>query len=268
MKNKLNIIDAHLHLSKEETEEKFDEAKKRLFKNLSENNISCAFVIADNLNDTCCANTETLVKLFEKDKNIFIIGSPNVLTPRDNEIQYFDRLLKNKDIVGLKLFPGHDPIYPTDPRCDEVYQLCLKYDVPITIHTGINPGDTECAKYNDPKYIIEIAKKYPELKIIIAHYFWPEMQYCYEITRSFKNIYFDTSAMADDEVVELSDGIDKVLHILEKTIVDKPKNVLFGTDYPMCDTKKHIELIDSLKISSQLKKMIFHLNTKKIFKVP
>jgi len=261
------IIDAHLHLSKEETEENFNSAKERLFANLAENKISSAFVIADNLTDTNCADTKTLVKLFEKDQNIFIIGSPNLLNPRKDEIEYLDNLLKNKAIIGLKLFPGHDPIYPTDRRCDAVYNLCLKYDVPVVIHTGINSGDTECAKYNDPKYIVEIAKKYSDLKIVIAHYFWPEMQYCYETTKPFRNIYFDTSAMADDEVVELSGGIDKVADILEKTISDKPENILFGTDYPMCDTKKHIDLIDHLKVSHELKEMIFHLNARKIFKL-
>lgn len=261
------IIDVHLHLSKAETEENFNDAKERLFTNLSENKISSAFVIADNLADSNCADTKTLVKLFEKDQNILIIGSPNLINPREDEIEYLDNLLRNKAIIGLKLFPGHDPIYPTDPRCDEIYNLCLEYDVPVVIHTGINSGDFDCAKYNDPKHIIKIAKKYVDLKIILAHYFWPEMQYCYDTTRPFKNIYYDTSAMADREVVELSGGIDKVSEILEKTIADKPENVLFGTDYPMCDTKKHIKLIGSLKISAALKEMIFHLNAKKIFKV-
>jgi len=73
--------------------------------------------------------------------------------------------------------------------------------------------------------------------------------------------------MADDEVVELSGGIDKVSDILEKTIIDKPENVLFGTDYPMCDTKKHVDLIDNLKISHELKAMVFNVNAKKIFNV-
>ncbi|MFA7253493.1 MAG: amidohydrolase family protein [Patescibacteria group bacterium] len=261
------IIDSHLHLTKEESEENFDNAKKRLLANFAENKISSAFVIADNLICTNCADTETLIKIFEKDQNIFIIGSPNVLNPRENEVKYFDDLLKNKTIIGLKLFPGHDPFYPTDPRCDAIYSLCLKYDVPVVIHTGINSGDFECAEYNDPKYIAEIANKYPDLKIVIAHYFWPKMQYCYGITKPYKNIYFDTSVMADDEVIELSGGIEKVVDILEKTIIDKPNNLLFGTDYPMCDTKKHIDLINNLKISHELKAMIFNVNAKKIFNI-
>lgn len=261
------IIDSHLHLTKNDSEENFNNAKKQLSANLVDNNISSAFIIADNLIGSNCADTKTLIKEFEDSKNIFTIGSPNILNPKDNEIDYLDKLLKNKSVIGLKLFPGHDPIYPTDSRCSDTYRLCLKYDVPVIIHTGINSGDTECAKYNDPQRIIEVAKKYPNLIIVIAHYFWPKMQYCYDITKPFKNIYFDTSAMADDEVVELSGGIDKVLHILENTIADKPENVIFGTDYPMCSTKKHIDMIDSLRISSALKEMVFCSNARKIFKV-
>jgi len=261
------ITDSHLHLTKDDSEENFGSAKERLLKNLAENKISSAFVIADNLIDTNCADTATLVELFKDNENIFILGSPNILDPKDDEIEYFDELLKNKSIIGLKLFPGHDPFYPTDRRCDDVYRLCLKYDLPVIIHTGINFGDIECAKYNDPKYIVKIAEKYPDLKIVIAHYFWPEIEYCYKITRPFKNIFFDTSALADDEVVRMSGGIDKILSILKKTIIDNPESVLFGTDYPMCDTKKHVELLESLKISSAFKEMVFHLNARKIFKV-
>jgi predicted TIM-barrel fold metal-dependent hydrolase len=47
----------------------------------------------------------------------------------------------------------------------------------VIIHTGINSGDFNCAKYNDPKYVVEVARKYPKLKIIIAHYFWPKKSY-------------------------------------------------------------------------------------------
>jgi predicted TIM-barrel fold metal-dependent hydrolase len=260
-------IDAHLHLTKAESEQSFDDAKERLLVNLADNNISAAFVIADNLIGTDCADTETSLEVFKDNKNIFIIGSPNLLDPKDDEIENLDKLLGDKFIIGLKLFPGHDPIYPTDPRCDDVYRLCLKHNVPVIIHTGINSGNIECAKYNDPKYIVEIAKKYPDLKIVIAHYFWPEIEYCYQITRPYKNIYFDTSALADDEVVEMSGGIDKISDILEKTIADKPEGVLFGTDYSMCDTKKHIELIENLKIPTASKEMVFYSNAKKIFKV-
>ena len=260
-------IDAHLHLTRYESESDFNNAKDRLLTNLEENEISHALIIADNVSDSVCADTKTLIKLFENNDRIDIIGSPNLINPDENNLEFFDQLLKNSQIKGLKLFPGHDPIYPNDLRCHEVYKLCKRYDVPVIIHTGINTGDTECSKYNDPKYIVEVAQEYPDLKIVIAHFFWPKLEYCYKITESFNNIYFDASALADDELIELSGGINVVRATLEKTILNRPGNVMFGTDFPMCNTKAHVQLIESLNISNELKEGLYHENAEDVFKI-
>ena len=104
------------------------------------------------------------------------------------------------------------------------------------------------------------------LKIVIAHYFWPEVEYCYEITRGLKNIYFDTSALADEEVVKET-GLKKIKNVLEKTIKDNQESVLFGTDYGMCDFESYIKLIKSLKISKEERDNVFWKNTLKLFKL-
>jgi predicted TIM-barrel fold metal-dependent hydrolase len=134
------------------------------------------------------------------------------------------------------------------------------------IHTGWNSKNPRAAKYNDPKYIVNIARKFPKLKIVISHYFWPELDYCYKLTKNFKNIYYDTSALADNEVVEAT-GIEKIKEILVKTIKKKPDSVLFGTDYSMCSMEKHIALINSLKISRKEKEKVFYKNAAKLFKL-
>lgn len=128
------------------------------------------------------------------------------------------------------------------------------------MHTGANSGDSEAAKFNDPKMIVEIANKFPHLKIIISHYFWPRLEYCYETTKDIPNIFFDTSALADHEVIDESGGVQKVKDILKKTIHDRNDRVLFGTDYGMCKTKDHIDLINSLEITDDLKDRIFSKN--------
>ena len=154
-------------------------------------------------------------------------------------------------IKGFKIFPGHDPVYPTDRRWLPVYQLCIKYNLPLIIHTGINTNNRKCAVYNDPKHIVKVARTHPELKIIIAHYFWPELDYCFSITNDFHSIYFDISGLADPEVVDASGGIERVKAILVKTIRRRVDSLIFGTDWPMCDVKKHIDLIDSLNLTQE-----------------
>ena len=93
------------------------------------------------------------------------------------------------------------------------------------------------------------------------------MEYCYELTKDLKNIYYDTSAMADPEVVEATGGWDMIVQILKKTVLLKPDSVLFGTDWPMCPVDKHIQLVKDLKLDSKIEEKIFFLNAVNLYKL-
>lgn len=128
------------------------------------------------------------------------MGTLNILKGDQFIHDKLDMLFKEKVIKAIKIFPGHDPHYPNDLRLKKAFELCIKHNAPLVIHTGWNSGDPDVANYNDPKYIVEVANQYKDLKIIIAHYFWPRVEYCYDITKGYENIYFDTSGLADEEV--------------------------------------------------------------------
>jgi len=262
------IIDSHLHLSyMGDKPQNLADVKVQLLASLKKHDIDYAIVIPDNVANPQCADMDTLAKLIDQDPHFFSMGTINIFADIDKQLLKLEQLLKNKKICAIKLFPGHDPFYPTDERCSAVYELCEKYAVPVVIHTGINSNDVDCAKYNDPKYLVEISQRYSNLKIVIAHYFWPKMNYCYELTKDIKNIYYDTSAMADAEVVAMSGGWDKVLEILKKTIKAKPENVLFGTDWPMCPVDEHLRLIKELKLDKKTEEMIFATNAIELYKL-
>lgn len=258
------IIDSHTHLNKANEENDFLDGVKRLIVLADENKVDKIVVIANTVEGTNCASTKEILRSVNDTDRFYVIGSPNVTAER-SDINYFEDLLKLKKVIGLKLFPGHEKFYPTDKICEPVYKLAQKYSCPVVIHTGINTGDYDCAKYNDPKYIVDIANKYPSLKIIIAHYFWPKMDYCFDITKNIPNIYYDTSAMADAEVIALSGGVDKVIEVLEKTVKVKPYSVIFGSDFEMCSQREHIDLVNKLHISDKVKTDIYYNNFQKCY---
>ncbi|OGF26545.1 hypothetical protein A2477_00265 [Candidatus Falkowbacteria bacterium RIFOXYC2_FULL_47_12] len=72
-------VDSHLHLTKSNSDN-FSDAKKLLLQNLKSNNIAVAFIIANNIIGSTCAGTKTLIQLFKKNKSIYIIGSPSILS--------------------------------------------------------------------------------------------------------------------------------------------------------------------------------------------
>lgn len=258
------IIDCHTHLSITKENQTFGLAVFSMKKDMQKNGIDGAVVIADNVLNEECANTDIVLNDFSNDKNIWVVGSTSPFEPKER-IEPFRKLIADKKIVAMKLFPGHDKVYLNDPCFLPDIELCNSMNIPLVIHTGINSNDAEAADYNDPKFITDIAKKYPKLKIIISHYFWPKMEYCFDVTDGFDNIYFDTSAMADDEVVEMTGGWEKVKNILEKTLKRRSGSVLFGSDYPMCDQAKHLQLIGELNIDDKTRQEILGQTAIKLF---
>ncbi len=263
------IINAHVHISIFENNAKsLEEAFDLLLFDMKKNNISSTIVIPDNTEGSNqIADLDKAIELINHHKNFYLLGSPQIIRRGSSEIDKYKKLIQNGTIKGIKFFPGHDPYYPTDKRCLPYYQLCQEMNIPVLFHTGENSEDSECAKWNDPKYIAEIAKKYPKLKIIITHYYWPRFDYCWNVTKDINNIYFELAALADNEVIEKSGGISKIQEILKKTIKNRPNNVLFGTDWPMCETAKHIELVKSLNLNKETEKKIFSQNAINVYKL-
>jgi predicted TIM-barrel fold metal-dependent hydrolase len=145
--------------------------------------------------------------------------------------------------------------------------MCQQLKVPVVFHTGENEGHPEVARFNDPKYIVEVAKRYPTLPVVITHYFWPKIDYCYEVTKNSPNIYFELAGTADKEVMEKSGGMEKMKKILEKTIQDRPDQVIFGSDWPLCSIESHIALVQSMQISTAHREYVFSKNAIKLYKL-
>lgn len=260
------IIDAHTHLPPKDGRS-FEFQRSQYVADLHKDNVESAILIPDNIVGSGIGDLDTCIGLFAGSHQIHLVGTIDIQTQGQVWLDKLDRLLSQDKIVGMKIFPGHDPIYPTDPRLDPVYSLCVRHRRPMIVHTGWNSGHPEVAAYNDPKYIVEVARRFPDLPLVIAHYFWPSVRYCYDVTRGYPNIYFDTSCLADAEVVAQTGG-SIIREVLLTTIEEKPHGVLFGSDYLCCERKAHIDLINDLPILSELKEAVFWKNAWDLFRLP
>jgi len=195
------MIDCHQHLPSLEKRRTLEKSKEELLKELRRSKVDYAILIPDNTPKSEIGSLDEVLQLVKGDRQLYVMGTLDIQKRNYlDQIQKLDQLFQARSIVAIKIFPGHDTVYPTDKRLLPVYELCIKHDLPIMIHTGASPKHPEQAKYNDPKFIIKIAEKFPALKIVIAHYFYP-VEYCYDLTKPYENIYFDTSGLADKEVI-------------------------------------------------------------------
>jgi predicted TIM-barrel fold metal-dependent hydrolase len=261
------IIDTHIHLPVVSENRTYQQAKEMTLEDMKLDGVSYSILIPDNVPDSEIGDLPTCHKLAEDTPELFLMGTIDIENQGSQWVAELERLMLHRQIVGMKIFPGHDPIYPTDLRLDPVYNLCRENSMPMVIHTGYNPGHPEVGKYNDPRHIVRVSERYPGLKIVIAHFFIPEVEYCYELTHDCPYIYHDTSGLADQEVVEAT-GAGKIETVLLKTLEADPGKVIFGTDYAMCNRKDHIDMINRLPISAEVREGIFWRNAVSVFNLP
>jgi uncharacterized protein len=261
------IIDAHLHLPAASEARTHVQAKELLLEDLRRDRVDYAILIPDNVPDSPIGDVPTCLELLRDASEIFLLGTIDIQSQGPGWLEELERLISWRHLVGMKIFPGHDPIYPTDPRLAPVYELCQARAVPVVIHTGWNSGHPEVARYNDPKYIVQVAERYPALKIVIAHLFWPEVDYCYELTHECSTISYDTSGLADEEVIAAT-GRARIEAVLLKLLQESPKRIVFGSDYAMCNRLAHLEMVNDLPISVEVRDGILWKNAVELFRLP
>ncbi len=248
------IIDTHVHLV--DKNRNFERAKRKLIEELKKNNVDYAIVIPDSLSNTECADTKVVLKLIESEDNLFALGAYNPINPSIS-LKELEELIKQKLILGVKLYPGFEPFYPNDLRLSALQEICSKYNVPVVFHTGY-----EHKKYSDPKFIVKIVEKFPKLKIVIAHLFVPKIDYCLKLTESFENIYYDLSALSDFE-----EEIKDKLSLLKSYIEQYNSRFISGSDYPACSMKEALEFVFSLDLDKKVLRKILFENAKRIYKL-
>ena len=78
----------------------------------------------------------------------------------------------------------------------------------------------------------------------------------------------EAAATADDEVVEASGGIGVVRAVIAQTIRDRPDQVMFGSDWPMCRMQAHLDLVNSLDLDRATRNKVLDENAAALYDLP
>ena len=194
------------------------------------------------------------VELFAETDNVDVVGGISPFFEFQTQLLKLKVYLNKKQIVGIKLFTGHEAFYLTDETLKDVYELAIHYNVPVLFHSGWDNN-----QYSDVMLAAEVAKQYPKLKLICCHCFYPQIEKCL-LLEEFPNVYFDISSIADDAAILA--GIEaKIKKLIEKV----PERVLFGSDYSGCSQREHIQFVKKLGLKEWIEKRVFERNAVQVY---
>lgn len=241
----MKIIDAHIHIGK----------WSEIFLNL-ESTVDEAVIELkkSGIDEAICmptdrtSNVELLSEIkLRKDFKFYFNAWIN---PTDENL---DKFLEDNitDIHFFKIHPSIDKRKISDKAFEKYLFLASEKKIPVVVHCG---RWKEMAGY---EICLETAKKFPELRLILAHLGGDQPSICTQCAidvrdGGYKNVYLGTESVREfhfvNEVVNTL-GADKVI---------------FGSDYNLGLPASYLPIIDRLKISNEEKELIYSGNAMKL----
>ncbi len=159
---------------------------------------------------------------------------PNSGTEAARELR---RAVTKLGFRGLKVHSSANSVYPNDEkRMNPIYDVCQDFEIPVLFHTGTTGlGDCEI-KYSKPEFLDEVCQRYPDLKVVMAHFGWPWADVTLSIALRNPNVFIDVSGWRPRYLPET------IIPYLNGILQDR---FLFGTDYPMIRHAEWMEDFDT-----------------------
>lgn len=134
----------------------------------------------------------------------------------------------------------------------------------MLFHCGFTWHPKSKISLSHPLKYEDIAIKFPELKIVLAHMGWPWIIEAVSLAMKYENIYLDLSNVYTGTPYEhlkhvLIEAVPK--RIIERFVFDK---IIFGSDYPRMEPGKIIEALKKLPLSDYVKTRILGRNATKV----
>lgn len=141
-------------------------------------------------------------------------------------------------------------------------EVLQAHQAPVMVHTSEPVGHDYPGKgRTGPGVVFKLAKRFPRLKIIAAH--WggglPFYELMPEVADGAKNIYYDAAA---SPYLYRPEVFRAVLMMVEA------ERVLFGTDYPLLRQGKLLKLIRSLQLAPDVEAKILGDNAAELLQLP
>ena len=164
--------------------------------------------------------------------------------------------VKNEGFVGA----ATDPIQALIPADDKLfypfYAECCKLNIPIIITGG--PGrfvERAVAETAAPRYIDNVARDCPNLKIVVSHGAWPYVNEMINVAFRNRNVYFE---MSEYELFPMS---NLYMDAINTIIKDK---VVFASAHPAVNYLNAVELYQKLPLEDDAREMVMWKNAEQI----
>ncbi len=191
-----------------------------------------------------------MIESNKTEKNIICFGAMHQDFSEIGDMEAELEHIAKSGIKGIKLHPEYQQFYPDEPRHKKMYDACIKNNLIILFHTGVDMAYD--GVHSTPERMAQVAG-IKGLKMIFAHMggykMWDGVLKCLV----GKDIYLDTAYS-----IEMADSL--IREIIAGHGEDK---ILFGSDFPWMRASDITKKYDTI-LSGETKDKIYYKNAVKL----
>ena len=173
---------------------------------------------------------------------------------------------------GVKLYPVNRCFHLSDPACRPFFKKAAELGASIIIHYGVTVDPTGDLRYADPTDLSPVARDYPDMPFVIAHFGAGYLTEALRLGYQCKNVCLDSSGTNnwmdyDPHGYTLSQVFDRALTAFG------PERVLFGTDsgttapYRKWIAFQQRRTLEELGLSDRDRDLVLRGNAVRIFRL-
>ncbi len=189
-----------------------------------------------------------------------IIGYASVHPVMNNALDELRRGIEDYGLKGLKLHPPIQNFSMLDPLVGPIIEACIDYDIPILVHTGPVYAREARMIYSSSMDIDELAIRYPQAKLIIAH--GHPFGIDPVMVAKHENVYIDTTSTTS-EYLSMFPQLAKMLYEWMR----RDDRILYGSDSNQNHPERFasdLKPLRAMDIPEESKEKLFSGNIKRL----
>jgi len=173
---------------------------------------------------------------------------------------------------GVKLLPVNRCYRVSDPACRPFFEKANELKAPICIHYGVTVDPTGDLRYADPIDLSPVARDFPDVPFVIAHFGAGWLDSVLRLAYQCKNVCVDTSGTnnwMDYHVPKMT-----LADVFERTLTAiGPQRVLFGTDsgttaaYRTWIKYQQVRTLEEMGLSDHDRDLVLRANAVRIYRL-
>ncbi len=271
-------VDVHLHLSRywpdlatNSYAPTIDFTVPGLLRELDQQRVGCGVLLLPNESPSVEETLREGEEIFEASGGRLLRTSTVDPTGPEGSVRHAIELWeRTSGLVALKLYPGYQHFYPSDPRLDPLYEFAARRRLVVMIHQGDTLDPRGLVKFSRPIEVDEVAVRYRDLSLVLCHLGNPWVEEAAELVYKNPNVYTDTSGVLwHPRLPHFDRMVRRARQRLSDAIAEMGdvSRILYGSDWPLESIEVAVDLVEKLELPEKDRAAILGGNARRLFRL-